>query len=360
MKMTIDGIGTWALALFAGAAAIALASATPRAQAGRDVPASAQVIGARSYSPMVENVDAVMTFYAMLGLKVPKPETGDSFPWDTEAWHYDLHGGQAPGSQMRFTYANVPGAVAPARPLLIEPVEHRGIDRHVRVPRVQDPGSTTLVLIVRDLDRAAAALPSSARQGVRHASVYGGASRAMTVSIPGAHLVELLQLDPPPQTTAPAEANVIGAWVRVAVTDLDRTLGLYRDQLGIPFTQSAPADSAFGGLVGAPGARLRLATGTLPGTSMRLEFLEVTGVERHPLDARIQDPGAARLQLTVRHLETTFGMMKQAGPFTVVSTRGEIIAQPQYRVAVVSDLNGLFLVLTDRPDAGPRPSARPQ
>jgi hypothetical protein len=79
-----------------------------------------------------------------------------------------------------------------------------------------------------------------------------------------------------------------------------------------------------------------------------LEFLEVTGIERHPLAARIQDPGAARLQLTVRNLEAAIDMYKKAGPSTVVSSRGEIITQPQYRVAVVSDLNGLFLVLTDR------------
>jgi catechol 2,3-dioxygenase-like lactoylglutathione lyase family enzyme len=319
------------------------------------VPATGQVIGARSFSPIVENVDSVMKFYATLGLKVAKPEQGDSYPWDNEAWHYDLHGGQAPGSQMRFSYANVPGAVPPATALLIEPVEHRGTDRRVRAPRPQDPGSTTLVLLVRDLERATVNLPASARQPIRHVTVYGGSAKAMTVAVPGAHLVELLQLESAPHSTAPADANVIGAWVRVAVADLDRTLGLYRDQFGVPFTVSAPSDASFGGLVGGAGAQLRLATGTLPGTSMRLEFLEVTGIDRRPLDARIQDPGAARLQLTVRHLETTLQMLRQAGPSTVVSTGGKILVQPQYRVAVASDLNGLFLVLTDRAPAAPRP-----
>jgi hypothetical protein len=58
--------------------------------------------------------------------------------------------------------------------------------------------------------------------------------------------------------------------------------------------------------------------------------------------------GAATLQLTVGNLETAIEMLRKAGPSTVVSSRGEIITQPQYRVAVVSDLNGLFLVLTDR------------
>ena len=178
------------------------------------VPGSPFVTGARSYSPMVENLDATMAFYAKLGLKVPPPENGNSYPWDEEAWHYDLHGGQAPKSQMRFAYATVPGAVPPATPLLIEPVEHRDIDRKSSVLRVQDPGVSTLVLLVRDLDAAATGLPESARRPIRRLSAGG---RAMTVAVPGAHLVELLQYDKMPQTTAPADASVIGAWVRVTV-----------------------------------------------------------------------------------------------------------------------------------------------
>jgi hypothetical protein len=257
---------------------------------------------------------------------------------------------------MRFTYATLPGAVPPATPLLVEPVEHRGIDRKPRAMRVQDPGASTLVLLVRDLDSAAMRLPESSRQPVRQVTAYGGTAKAMTVVVPGAHLVELLQLNPIPQTTASSDANVIGAWVRVTVADLDRTLTLYRDKFGLPFTDVAVTDAAFGGLIekasGATSAKLRLATATLPGTRMTLEFLEVTGVDRRPLDARIQDPGAARLQLTARNLEGALDALRSAGPSTVISSGGRIITQPQYRVAVVSDLNGFFLVLTDRRTAG--------
>jgi catechol 2,3-dioxygenase-like lactoylglutathione lyase family enzyme len=297
---------------------------------------------------MVENLDTVMAFYAKLGLKVPPPEKGTSYPWDEEAWHYDLHGGQAPKSQMRFAYATVPGAVPPATALLIEPVEHRDIERKSIVLRVQDPGVTTLVLLVRDLDAAAMRLPESVIQHVRRVTAYGGSARAMTIAVPGGHLVELLQPDPLPQTTAPADAAVIGAWVRVTVEDLDRSLNLYRDRLGVPFQMTPITDDALGSLIGKKEARLRIASAILPGTGMTLEFMEITGVERKPLAARIQDPGAARLQLTVRNLEEAIATYKQAGPSTVVSSRGEIITQPGYRVAVVSDLNGLFLVLTDR------------
>jgi len=316
--------------------------------------ASPLVIGARSYSPMVENIDVVMPFYARLGLKAPPPEKGKSYPWDEEAWHYALHGAQAPRSQMRFTYATVPGAVPPATALLIEPVEHRGIQRTARALRVQDPGATTLVLLVRDIDAAAMRLPQASRRQVRRVTVYGGTAKAMTLIVPGAHLVELLQLDPLPKTSAPADANVIGAWLRVTVASLDRTLTLYRDKLGLPFKEVPVSNAGFGGLIerasenrNARNVTLRLAAATLPGTGMRLELLEATGVDRQPLAAHIQDPGAARLQLTVRNIEETMAALRSAGSTNVASNG--IITQPQYRVAVVSDLNGLFLVLTDRP-----------
>jgi hypothetical protein len=324
-----------------------------RAQSAPSSSSVVRVVGARSFSPMVENVDATAAFYERLGIKVTPPASGGTYPWDTEAWHYDLHGAQAPRSQMRFMYAAVPGAVPPATPLLIEPVEHRNIDRQARVLRTQDPGATTLVLLVRDLAAAAGRLPESSRRTVRRVSAYGGSAKAMTVAVPGAHLVELLQLDPAPQSSAPADASVIGAWLRVTVGDLDRTLNLYRDQLGLTFRLSAFDDAAFGGLVGAPAARFRVATAILPTTSMPLEFVEVTGVERTPVAARIQDPGAVRLQLTVTSLEAALDALKHAGPSTVASVGG-IITQPQYRVAVASDLNGLFLVLTDRRVAPPR------
>jgi len=330
-------------------AAVALVVPVP---ASTQSPAASEhgplVIGARSYSPMVENVDAVMKFYATLGLKAPPPEKGDSYPWDEEAWHYELHGGQAPRSQMRFTYATVPGAVPPATPLLIEPVEHRNIDRKPHAMRVQDPGTTTLVLLVRDLEAAARALPPSSHESARRVTAYGGTATAMTVTVPGAHLVELLQLDPIPQTTAAADANIIGAWVRVTVEDLERTTRLYRDAFGLPFTEMGVTSAAFGNLIGENGgaAKVRVAAATLPGTRMRLEFLEVTGVGRHRLAARIQDPGAARLQLTVRNIDEAMLALRNAGPSTVASNG--IVTQPQYRVAVASDLNGLFLVLTDR------------
>jgi len=87
---------------------LAIAAVTAPARVSTQSPGqreltAALVIGARSYSPIVENVDVVMAFYAQLGLKTPPPEKGDSYPWDTEPWHYDLHrcNALAPGRVVR-------------------------------------------------------------------------------------------------------------------------------------------------------------------------------------------------------------------------------------------------------------------
>jgi predicted enzyme related to lactoylglutathione lyase len=46
-----------------------------------------------------------------------------------------------------------------------------------------------------------------------------------------------------PATKAPASSNVIGGGVRIVVETLDRTLALYRDQLGWSFDKATPSDS---------------------------------------------------------------------------------------------------------------------
>src|SRR3954470_11247673 len=95
----------------AGAVVLACAAAAAMPLRGQPAPRTRQVVSSRSFSPIVADVDAAMKVYAALGLTVPAPASGTSYPWDDEAWHYDLHGGQAPGSQMRFAYGTVPGAV---------------------------------------------------------------------------------------------------------------------------------------------------------------------------------------------------------------------------------------------------------
>ena len=155
-----------------------------------------------------------------------------------------------------------------------------------------------------------------------------------------------------PQTTAASDANVIGAWVRrdcrgsgPHTEPLSRQVrhavqGSRRHRRGVRRAHRQEHRRKRG--------EAALGDCDAAGHEDDTRISRGIGVDRHPLAARIQDPGAARIQLTVRSIDEVFEALRSAGPSTVVSTGGGIITQPQYRVAVVSDLNGLFLVLTDR------------
>ena len=60
---------------------------------------------------------------------------------------------------------------------------------------------------------------------------------------------------------------------------------------------------------------------------------------------RIQDPGATRLQIRVKDIESTIGKLKTAGS-TVISTGGAPITLPGgVRAAIMPDPDGLYFVL---------------
>src|SRR5262249_26318731 len=153
---------------------------------------------------------------------------------------------------LRFIGARMPGVRCG-----VELVEMRGIDRKPVRRRIQDPGAVTLILLVRDLDAAfakleAAGVPVVSTSGAPVSMSATGRTRAIIVQDPDGHFVELAQLDPQPDTPAPASSNVIGVRLRVTVNDLDGTLAFYRQRLDLKgesrtFT-SSPQMSALLGL----------------------------------------------------------------------------------------------------------------
>jgi len=132
---------------------VALAIASLMAQR-TDTPTAAPagfVTGFGNFSPMVANLDKTIAFYCdALGLTLSAAESTRPVPWDTEAWHRDLHGSQ--GSPMRFVTARVPGTR-----LGVEMVEQGSIDRHPVTLRIQDPGNVTVIFLVRDVEKSLAA-----------------------------------------------------------------------------------------------------------------------------------------------------------------------------------------------------------
>ena len=123
---------------------------------------------------------------------------------------------------------------------------------------------------------------------------------------------------------------------------------VYRDLLGFKpqIDPDFSNEKAQMDLMNTPGAQVRRSTATVPGSALQVEFLEFKGIDRKPIGARIQDPGATRLQLRVRDSDATVKTLVAAGG-TVVTTGGNggTILMSGLRVAIVREPNNLFLVI---------------
>ena len=315
------------------------------AQQGQPVPGAAPpgdvVVGSGNYSPIVNDLDKAIEFYGnLLGLTVPPAQAPGPRPFSTDPAIRNMFG--IPSAQLRWVVARVPGPN-----LGVEMVEAKDIDRKAANPRPQDPGSMTLVLAVRDIDRAFAPLKSAGVPVVTPGGApmtFANKSRGVIVRDPDGHFVQLLQPSPLSETTAPSESNIIDARVRITVADTDKTMQLYRDQF-----QFQPQVGSFGtellDLMGLKGSQIRLTTAQVPGSALRMEFVEIKGVERSPIRPRIQDPGATRLQIRVKDLDATIGKLKASGS-TVVSAGGvPATLQGGIRAAIMPDPDGLYFVL---------------
>ena len=137
--------------------------------------------------------------------------------------------------------------------------------------------------------------------------------RAVIVKDPDGHFVELAQPDPLPPTAAPDSANVIGVRVRLTVEDGEQAMRLYWDALGIRGVTPGlfSSDKAVLDMLGVKGGQYRLSTAQVPTSGLRMEFLEVKGVDRRVVRASIQDPGSTRMQLQVRDVDEAIGDVQE-------------------------------------------------
>jgi catechol 2,3-dioxygenase-like lactoylglutathione lyase family enzyme len=299
------------------------------------------------FSPIVADLDKALVFYRDgLGFETmgaPGEATGTAplmnmFGLPPEAkLHYQI--ARPPASRTGVEIVEVSGAGG--KPL------DRGL---------QDPGAFMLIVLVRDIDAAlvkvkAVGAPVLTRGGMAM-TVPGGAhpARMAVVKDPDGHFVELAQLDPPPETQAPASANVIGVRVRLIVDDVDKAMKLYHDALGmsVMLAPSFKDDSGVLAGLGLRGGQYRAAMLQVPTTGLVFELMDFKDLDRKTVHGRIQDAGSTRIQLQVRDVDAAIAALKQAGG--VVQTTGgksmDLPAGPNtIKVAVVRDPNDLNVVL---------------
>jgi len=331
--------------------ALLLAAASPAAAQS----ASGAVVSACHVSPIVTDLEKSARFYRdLLGMDLmPAPPPGP-LPWDTDAGHLRLHG--LPDARLRFIQARMPGVRCG-----IELVEFANVDRKPVRRRYQDPGAATIILMVRDIEKASTAL----RNGGAHVVTTSGGpirmspantTRAVIVQDPDGHYVELAQVDPLPQTPVAAESNVIGIRLRLTVADVEPALAYYQHVLGVqgaarPFVRS-PSVMDMAGLPAA--GEYQLATIQMPGSALIFELIGFRGLDsaKTPVPSRVQDPGSFRLQLTMGSIDAALATLKDSGA-RVISTGGVPVSMTfggrPWRLSIVPDPNNLFLIVQQAP-----------
>jgi catechol 2,3-dioxygenase-like lactoylglutathione lyase family enzyme len=133
--------------------------------------------------------------------------------------------------------------------------------------------------------------------------------------------------------------------ISIAVQDLAKTVQVYRDVLGFTVEEQKKlgADKQLRALTGLPKADFQRAVMRGPGASpLPFEFVEYGGVDRKALDMKIQDRGAARIQLRAENLDAVVAKMKKAGLQVVSVGGGAVPIPPNFMGALVKDPNNFF------------------
>ena len=162
---------------------------------------------------------------------------------------------------------------------------------------------------------------------------------------------------------APAHGQTPGRILRPnavvhSVADLEKSAAFYRDAVGLTVEASpgfpTGASPRLGAALGTPGATIRAATFSIPGSDVRLTLVQFSGVAASPVRQRLQDPGNVKLIVRVRNIDAAFERVR--GRVARVYTDGGAPMKPEGPAAVntsviMRDLDGypLELVLQDTP-----------
>jgi catechol 2,3-dioxygenase-like lactoylglutathione lyase family enzyme len=303
------------------------------------------VVGSGNFfGPVVADLGAAVAFYRDgLGFDVQgEPTSADSDP------------------QLRamfgLTDARIRRQVALAPPVSggVEIIEIAAAGGRRAERNIDDPGAVMLSVIVADIEATLARLKELGAPVVTRGGspTSVGPLRLVVVKDPAGHFVELLQTLKP---QVPARSNVTGVRLRHTVHDLERSILLYRDALGLQGTGGFPGWDSLGGVLDALGLestrQYRFALLTVPTSGLTLELIEFRDARRPAEPARIADPGSTLLELRVADIDAAVAAVTRAGG-ELVSAGGRPVemaaGSDTAKAAVVRDPDGLFLVLTQR------------
>jgi len=321
---------------------------------GQNVPANPTpatqsfIIGVGNFSHIVADLDKSLAFYRdVIGLQPnaqPRPFDGNNAI---------MRLGNTPGAQSRFVALSVPGSA-----IGVELIEYKDIDRNAAHPRFQDPGAANLILRVRDLDAVVERLKRSGGKILTASgtpATIGNGGKVMFIQDLDGFVIELSQAGAPrgngpaPANPQATQGNIVGGGFELSVEDTVKTVDFYQRVLGFQLTAGTTFnnDKVMNDTAGVPGGAFKQSRGPIPGTSATITFIEFANVDRKPLKTRVQDPGTAILQLSVRDMEGLTRVLKASGA-NIVTTGGEPVSLGAAKLVIVRDPNNLFLEFIQR------------
>ncbi len=199
------------------------------------------------------------------------------------------------GARFRNVFMRLPNA-----PFGLELSEFDDIDNRAVQPNLWDPGATTLIFEVRDIDAVLTAIRKARAEIVTlsakpvNIGTTTAPSRSLFLRDPDGYLVQVIQASSDSLSHASGSYAVVGAAIGLTVSDLDKERAFYTSMLGFDIHSSPAfrADKPVLDLMGLRNGRLRVSSAYVPGTGARVEFYEFKDVSASPVRLRIQDPGA--------------------------------------------------------------------
>ncbi len=330
--------------------------------------APGDVLSAGHLGREIGNVELMIHFYHdLLGLKLmgarsqPRPfgskETGPAL------LEFVQLGEGVPNpmeARNRAVILPIPGtAPQGGNDMTVEAIEIKNIASQPYKPSLKDPGSSRLILFVRNLDKTLSNLKdelvpviTAGGSPVVLSSHPGitGTIRAVMVCDPDGYPVQLTEITPAPQTAAPADSNILGARVVMVTADLETTCRWFQNLVGsdLRFWMSPTliGDKSDEDLTGIPG-KYRMAAALIPGSPVVMEFLQYENTPKKFVRPHIQDPGTAHILFMAKDDDVIIQRVRAARIQTLSATGGPVFIGPVTRSFFIPNPDGFWAEFMD-------------
>src|SRR5262245_38139764 len=321
------------------------------------------VIGLMHAIHSVNDVDETLAFYQKV------------FALNGQVQTFDPRGPSiltnSPTATLRYAMTTIPGAFN------FELTQFGDLERQTgKQPDIQDSGAPMMKVLVRDLDAvvAKAKMANAPILTKGSAPVTAptpiGTAKAIIMRDPDGYFVEAIQATPAiiaatdaqpargggrgRQGATPSQpSQIVGAIMGLTVRDMDETLKYWNGVLAMEMPQPTAFanDQAMLDLMGLPsGASYRISSGVISGSSARLEFIEIKGVQRKAFDLRVTDPMACGMALRIGHIRDLLAKIKSSGGRVLSKDEALVEWSDTVRNVFVKDPNGLNLELVGSAD----------